>query len=174
MKTASLIVGILAVALYLLCFQLKDAKKILGCRLISSALFVAQYLLLFAFVGAAMDTTTFINSFFSYKKDSAFVSKYKIPIIIASFTAVVTVGLLLYVNIFSLLAIIGALFENVAGWMKKEKMIRIVTLCSAPFWFSYNMIAGAYGSAFGAVLSVISIVSALIRYSKIEKKKFKS
>lgn len=168
MKTASLIVGIIGVALYILCFQLKSAKKILGCRLLSNALFVTQYLLLGAFVGAAMDTTTCVTSFFSYKKDAEFIKKRKIRIITATYVAILIVGALLYYNIFSLLAIAGAIFENTAGWMKKEKMIRIITLFASPCWFTYNIISGAYGSAIGSVLSVISIITALIRYSKLK------
>jgi uncharacterized membrane protein len=166
MKTASLIVGILGVVLYLLCFQLKSAKKILGCRLLSNSLFVIQYLLLGAFVGAAMDTTTFVTSFFSYKKDAEFIKKHKITVVSATFAAIVIIGFLLFDNVFSLLPIAGALLENAAGWMKKEKMIRIVTLFAAPCWFAYNLISGAYGSAVGSVLSVVSIVTALVRYSK--------
>lgn len=169
MKTASLIVGIIGVILYILCFQLKGAKKILGCRLLSNALFVTQYLLLGAFVGAGMDITTCINSFFSYKKDASWVSKHKTIFFIASNAFVLIVGVLLYQNVFSILAISGALLENIAGWMKKDKLIRIVTLFAAPCWFAYNVISGAYGSAVGGVLAFFSIVIALNRYSSKDK-----
>lgn len=169
MKTASLIVGITGVILYILCFQLKGAKKILGCRLLSNALFVVQYLLLGAFVGAGMDITTCITSFFSYKKDNAWVSKYKTPIFILSNCLILVVGGLLYQNVYSLLAIAGAILENVVGWMKNDKTIRVFTLFSAPCWFAYNIINEAYGSAVGGVLTVVSIAVALIRYSKENK-----
>ena len=39
MKTVPLIVGLSAVALYLLCFQLKSAKKILACKFFSAELY---------------------------------------------------------------------------------------------------------------------------------------
>ena len=61
MEIASLIAGLGAVALYLLCFQLKEAKKLLACRFLSSILYVVQYLLLFAFVGAAMDASAAVR-----------------------------------------------------------------------------------------------------------------
>ena len=165
MKTASLIVGILGVVLYLLCFQLKGAKKILGCRLLSNALFVTQYLLLGAFVGAGMDITTCITSFFSYKKDEKWVAKHKNVFFVASNILILVVGALLCKNAFGILAISGALLEHLAGWMRRDKMIRIVTLFSAPCWFAYNTISGAYGSAVGSALTVVSIIVALIRYS---------
>lgn len=171
MKIISFIVGLGAVALYLLCFQLKSAKKIIACRLLSSALYVLQYLLLFAFIGAAMDTAALISSSFAYKKDTEFVKKYKLPILILTNLGIVFVGILLYENIYSLLPIAGVLFENASGWMKKEKAIRIVSLFGAPCWLVYNVISCAYASAIGSVLALISIISALIRYHILDKNK---
>lgn len=164
MKIASLIAGISGVALYLLCFQLKSAKKILACKLFSSVLYVLQYLLLFAFVGAAMDAASLITTTFAYKKDTEFVRKYKIPILISLHIGIVIIGALLYENFFSLLAIFGVLFESMASWMGKERMIRIVSLFSVPCWLVYNIVSGAYGSAIGSVLALVSIICALIRY----------
>ena len=166
MKVASLIAGLSAVALYLLCFQLKKAKSIIICKLFSSILYVLQYILLSAFVGAAMDSAAVLTSYLAYHKDSAFVQKFKYPIIIILHTGIVILGLSLYENPFSLLPIAGSLFESAAGWMKTEKRIRIVSLFAAPCWLIYNLVCGAYGSALGSVLALISIVTALIRYSK--------
>ena len=166
MKTASLIVGLSAVALYLLCFQLKSAKKILACKLLSSVLYVLQYCLLGAFVGAAMDGCAAVTSTVAYKRDTKFVTKYKIPIIILLNAMILTLGIILYENIFSILAIAGVLFESAAGFMKKEKMIRIVCLFAAPCWLVYNIASEAWGSVVGSVLALVSIISALIRYRK--------
>ena len=169
MNIPSLIAGIGGVALYLLCFQLKSAKKILACRLFSSILYVTQYLLLFAFVGAAMDAAACVTNALAYKKDAPFIKKYKAPIILFTNVGIIVVGLLLYENVFSILAIAGVLFESISGWMKNEKLIRIMSLFAVPCWLVYNVISGAYGSAVGSVLALISIVSALIRYSRKDK-----
>lgn len=80
-------------------------------------------------------------------------------------TGIIAVGLSLYENLFSLLPIAGVLFESAAGWMKTEKMIRIVSLFAVPCWLVYNIIAGAYGSALGSILALVSILTSLIRYS---------
>ena len=169
MNIPSLIAGIGGVALYLLCFQLKSAKKILACRLLSSVLYVTQYLLLFAFVGAAMDAAACVTNAFAYKKDTDFVKKYKIPILAITNIGIIVIGIMLYENIFSLLAVAGVLCESISGWMRNEKLIRIVSLFGAPCWLVYNVVSGAYGSAVGSVLALISIISALIRYSRKEK-----
>ena len=165
MKYASLVAGILGVALYLLCFQLKNAKRIIACKLLSSVLYVLQYVLLSAFVGAAMDASAVLTSAVAYQKDKPIIKKFKIPILIVLHSVILTIGILLYETPFSLLPIVGLLFESAAGWMKTEKMIRIVSLFAIPFWLVYNIISGAYGSAVGSVLALISVVYALIRYS---------
>ena len=168
MKIPSLIAGLGAVALYLLCFQLKSSKKIIACKLLSSVLYVLQYVLLGAFVGAAMDTAAVVTSFFAYKKDTKIIKKFKIPLLIVLHTGIVVIGLLLYENPFSLLPIAGVLFESAAGWMKTEKQIRIVSLFAVPCWLMYNFISDAYASAIGSVLALVSIISALIRYAIAE------
>ena len=171
MNVPALITGLLGVALYLLCFQLKDAKAIIACKLVSSILYVVQYFLLSAFVGAAMDAAAFFGSYFAYKKDTAFIKKYKIPVIFLTVAVILTAGIVLYENPISILPIAGVLFETWASWMEKERMIRIVSLLAVPCWLVYNFVSGAYGSAVGSVLALISILVALVRYSKSEKGK---
>ena len=166
MQIASLLAGLSAVALYLLCFQLKSAKQIIACKLVSSILYVVQYLLLFAFVGAAMDAAAFITSYLAYKKDTRVIKKLKIPIIIVSNILIAAVGLSLYENIFSLFPIVGVLLHTSAFWIKNERIIRIVSLLGSPFWFVYNLTSLAYGSAIGDILTMVSIIIAMIRYRK--------
>ena len=169
MKILSLIFGILGVVLYLLCFQLKHAKSIIACRVLSSLFYVLQYLLLFAFVGAAMDAAALVTSYIAYRRDTAFVKRHKIPILILTNAAIVTVGILLYTSPISLLAVAGVLFESASNWMKKEKTIRLVSLPAVPCWLIYNLAAGAYGAAIGSFLALLSLISAMIRYSAAEK-----
>ena len=173
MYIASLIAGFSAVASYLLCFQLKSAKKIIACRLLSSVLYTVQYLLLFAFVGAAMDAAAIGMSALAYNKDKAFIKRFKIPIMVTTSAAIAAIGLLLYENIFSILPIAGVLLEGISSWMKNEKLIRIVSLFAIPCWFAYNIVTKAYGAAIGSVFALISVISALIRYSESKKQDIK-
>ena len=164
MKVISFLVGLVAVGLYLLCFQLKSAKQIVACRVLSSLFYVLQYCLLLAFVGAAMDAAALVTSFIAYKKDTPFVTRYRIPILVLIHLGIVAVGLWLYVNPISLLAMAGVLFESASNWMKKEKTIRLVSLFGVPCWLVYNVAVGAYGAAVGSLLALISVITALIRY----------
>jgi hypothetical protein len=128
--------------------------------------------LLFAFEGVVLDIVGIFTSLLADKKDKPFIKKYLVPIFILSNLAVIGIGLLLYKNIFSLLPILGVLFETGALWLNNEKHIRIVSFFGAPCWLVYNVSTIAYGSAVGNLLTMISIIIAFIRYD-IKKVKVK-
>ena len=170
----SLIAGILAVAFFLLCYQLKRRKSIIICNVISRVLYIAQYCLIGQFVGAVMDVTAIPSSTIATKKDHPFVQKFKFPIIILVNLLIVAIGLVIIFfvengNMLGLLAIVGVLFETVALWFNSEKVIRIVSIFGAPFWLVYNILCGAYASAVGNLLTIASIIIALIRYKNTKK-----
>ena len=80
---------------------------------------------------------------------------------------IVAVGLLLYESPLSLLPIAGVLLHTTAFWISDEKMIRFVSLLGSPFWFVYNFASRAYGSAVGDLLTMVSIVTAMIKYRNL-------
>ena len=64
MLIISQVIGVFAVALYLLSYQLKKRSHIVWVTCISNALYVTQYILLGAFSGAVMDFMSTVSSFF--------------------------------------------------------------------------------------------------------------
>lgn len=166
MQIAATVSGVVAVSLFLICFQLKERRSIIVCNILSRAAYILQYILLFAFVGAAMDGAALLSSLIAGKRDTAFVRKHRVPILIFVNSVIVGVGLLLYDDIYSIAAIVGVLLETVALWMTREQIIRILSLIAAPVWLLYNAHCGAWGSVVGNALTVISIVAALFIYRK--------
>ena len=63
-----------------------------------------------------------------------------------------------------ILPIIGVLLHTSAFWISNEKTIRQVSLLGSPFWFIYNFLSKAYGSSIGDLLSMVSIITAMIKY----------
>ena len=157
------VLGILAVATFLLSFQLKTRRNIIVVNLISRFLYIVQYILLGAFEGAVLDFMGFLLSFVAKYKETKFITKYCRIIMIAVNVLLLLVGLSLYENIFSLFAIFGIIFEVTALWLTKEKNIRILSLIAAPCWLVYNLTNSAYGSAVGNILAIFSITIAMIR-----------
>jgi hypothetical protein len=67
-----------------------------------------------------------------------------------------------------LFALAGVLLEINALWLTSEKAIRWVSLFAAPFWFIYNSLNYALGSALGNIFTIISIIIAIIRYRNLK------
>ena len=170
MKTAALIVGLAAVFLYLLSYQFPKRKTIIICNVISRVLYILQYLLLFAFEGAAMDISAIPSSVLAARKHTPFVEKHKYGILLAVNAFIILLGTLVWQDSLSWVPVVGVLLETNAMWFTKEKHIRLLSLACLPFWLFYNVRCGAYGSALGNVLAAVSIVSAMLRYDVSMKK----
>jgi len=164
------VIGVAAVATFVLSYQMKTRKGIVICNAISRALYVVQYLLLFAFEGAVLDVLGIVASVLAQKKDSPFIKKHLKIVVISVDLVIVAAGILLYKNVFSLLPMLGVLLHTGAFWLTKEKDIRIVSFLGSPFWLVYNLYSHAYGSAVGDVMTMVSIATAMIRYKDWKKK----
>jgi len=166
------IVGLLAVAAFLWSYQQRKRRNIIIFNVTSRFLYILQYLLLGAFSGAVLDIMGAISSLVAAKKDIPFIKKHSRAILIILDILIVAAGLALYENVFSLLPIIGVLLHTSAFWINDERMIRRVSLLGSPFWFAYNFYSKAYFSSLGDILSMVSIVIAMLKFR--EKKEEKS
>ena len=169
MNILATILGLLAVALFVFSYQLKNRRSIIVANAASRVLYVAQYLVLGAFEGAFLDTAAFFVSLLCKGRDAGFIKKHFVSAVILSNVFLIGIGMLTYQNLFSLLPIFGVIFETLALWLKKEKNIRIVSLLGAPFWLLYNLKSEAYGSVVGNVITLVSISVAILRYDVLKK-----
>lgn len=169
MLIVSQIIGVAAVALYLLSYQLKKRGQIVWVTCVSNALYVLQYLLLGAFSGAALDLLSTVSSFFAGKKNAPGLRRHMVWIVPASFGVILAVGLFLAAiqkDWIELFAVAGALLQNGGLWFEDEQTIRKFGLACAPCWLIYNFISQAYGAALGSVLAIASTLIAMVRYRK--------
>ena len=158
------IIGIAAVAVFVLSYQQKTRNGIVICNVVSRGLYVVQYLLLGAFEGAVLDIVGMLASILAQRKDTPFIRKYLKAIVIGVNLLIVLTGVLLYENLWSLLPIFGVLLHTGAFWLTDEKKIRAMSFLGSPFWFAYNLHSRAFGSSIGDILTMISIAVAIIRY----------
>lgn len=166
MQTAALIVGLAAVFFFLLSYQFPKRRAIIACNVVSRVLYILQYLLLFAFEGAAMDISAIPSSVLAARKHTPFVQKHKVAVVCGVNAFVVVIGVLFWRDWLSWVPVVGVLLETNALWMTREKHIRWFSLAALPFWLFYNLRCGAYGAALGNVLVVGSILSAMFRYDR--------
>lgn len=170
MDVAAFIIGIIAVACFLLSYQQKKRSGIIFMNATSRALYILQYILLGAFDGAVLDVAGMIASVLAGKKDIPFIKKHLKLFIIGIDLVMIASGLIFYRNIFSLFPIAGVLLHTTAFWLDNEKYIRLVSLLGSPFWLVFNVTSRAYGSAIGDTLSIVSILVAIFRYDIFNKK----
>ena len=169
MTLLATILGFGAVAMFVLSYQLKSRRGIIFFNAGSRILYVLQYILLGAFEGALLDIVAFFVSLLCSKSNSGFIKRHFTLTVILANVAIVGFGLLVYEDIYSLLPILGVIFETLALWLKKERHIRIASLFGAPFWLAYNLISLAYASAVGNVFTLVSITLAIIRYDILKR-----
>ena len=170
MNTIALIVGLAAVALFLLSFQFPKRRAIIACNVASRVLYILQYLLLGAFEGAAMDISAIPSSVLAARKHLPFVTRNRWGILAGVNGFIIALGILVWQDWLSWVPIVGVLLETNAMWFTREKHIRLLSLACLPFWLFYNVRCGAYGSALGNVLAAVSIVSAMLRYDLFPQK----
>jgi hypothetical protein len=159
-------VGILAVAAFLFSYQLKKKRDIIICNTISRCLYIIQYLLLGAMSGAVLDVLGVFASVLAERSRTGFISRHRAATVIVTNVIIIAVGLLLYESPFSLLPILGVLLHTGAFWLSSERAVRRLSLLGSPFWLVYNLHSSAYGSAIGDILTMISIIIAMIKYRR--------
>lgn len=164
------IIGILGVTTFLLSYQLKKRKNIIVVNALSSVLYVLQYIMLGAFEGAALDILAAISTVAAHNKDKGFIKRHTKLVITILTLSFCIAGMVFYKNIFSLCSVAGAILQNSAFWITKEKILRRVSFAASPFWLIYNLTSGAYGSAIGSALSIVSIGLAILRYDIVGQK----
>lgn len=162
-------VGVVAIILFFSCYQLKNRKSIILCNVASRLLYIVQYILLGAFSGAVLDVLGSLSSLLAARSDKGFIKRHRMAICLSVNVLIVGVGLALAIksrNPVDILPIVGVLFHTVAFWAKSERVIRRVSLIGSPFWLAYNFISKAYSSAFGDLITIGSLIIAMIRYRK--------
>lgn len=157
-------VGILAVVSFLLSYQQKKRKNIIIWNATSRVLYIVQYIMLGAFEGAVLDVLGTVSSVAAQNKEKSFIRKHIKAVVVAINLLIITAGLMLYENVFSLFPIAGVVLHTSAFWISDEKIIRRVSFLGSPFWLVYNIASCAYGSALGDLLTMISIATAMYRY----------
>ena len=169
MENLAFIIGLAAVATFLLSYQQKKRKNIIALNVISRCLYILQYILLGAFTGAVLDILGAISSVVAGKKHTPFIKKHSKIIFILINLCIIFAGSTIAIinkNWVDIMSIIGVLLHTCAFWINDERTIRRVSLAGSPFWFIYNFLYKAYGSAIGDILTMASIIIAMIKYRK--------
>ena len=170
MNQIAFVIGLFAVGFFLLSYLQKRRGRIVVFNLLSRMLYIAQYLLLGAFEGAALDILGAISAWLAQKRGRGFVAKHTKLLFVLINLTILIVGVALYQGPHSLLPMVGILLQAGALWLTKEKQIRLVSMAGCPFWFAYNWISGAYGSCIGDALAFVFLLVSFVRFDLLPRK----
>ena len=166
-------IGLVAITLYVLGYLQKTRKNIILVSVISKVLYVLQYILLGAISGAILDIVGALSSILAERKNKiGFIKKHTVLFVVVMDSLIVAGGAVLFFvfgDKYALFSTLGVLLHTSAFWIDDEKRIRRLSFCGSPFWFIYNFMSKAYSCCIGDLLSMVSIVSSMIRYGDFKK-----
>lgn len=161
-------IGVVAMILTIMCYQLKKRNHILLMQYSGNALWVVHYFLLGTFTGLIMNALNVVRGII-YSIDKKWAKSY---IWIFIFSALsIALGVLTYEAWYSVLPIVGTVIATIALRIRDENTLRKVYIFSVPLWIVYNAIVFSIPGTVSATFTLVSIVVALIRFNGFTRKK---
>lgn len=168
MELIGQIVGIVAMVINILAVQFKKPRQLFICRLVSSALWGLNFLLLGSPTGAIINIVNIIRSVFLLRKQTT--TKTFLWITLALYTAA---GLATMTYEFSLLMVVDILIilsqlvDSAGMWTNNFKVIRYCQLFAiSPVWLVHNILVFSIGGIITEVFTILSTLIAMYRYRR--------
>lgn len=168
MNLLTQLIGVLAMILLFVTYQINDRRKILFCHVCISICWIVHYGLLGAISVMVINIICFLRNLLFYncnpKKKS---TRMLIPVVICA--AEILSTFIFWSNSADALALIGAPLQTIALYMKSPFKIRILMLTASPLWLIYDKCNSSYAGILTESIVIISIVSSIIRYDILKK-----
>ncbi len=155
-------VGIIAIIIGILTYQIKSRRGIMVANIASTVCFALHYMMIGAYVGMALNiVATFRNIVFYNTK----MSKKKSTFFTAFFSVIVCVtGLITWEAWYSALQIVSSVLRNYILSLSKPNSIRKGIMIVLPMTLIYNVCVFSLGGIINDSLSFISTGISLYRY----------
>lgn len=155
------IIGYIGLVFSVIAFQCKSHSKIMCFKTANEMIFAFQYALLGAYTGCAMNLVgSTRNLVFAYRVKKG---KSTLALQILFSIAFAVFGALTWQGPISIMIIAAKIGTTVAYGIKNTRVIRCITLPTSICWLIYNLVSTSYAGALGEALTIISIVTAMIR-----------
>lgn len=164
------ILGIIALIITVICYQLNSHKKILICQIAASTLFSIDLFLLGAYTGTLLNIIGICRGVVFYQREKYKWANSKLVPAFFMVAAAVCVAVT-YKSPVDLIPLIGIESTTIALYVKNPKYIRLFTLPSPPSWLVYNVVNGNIGGIMNEIFVFTSIIIAMIRYDIPKRRK---
>lgn len=168
--------GIIAFFIAVLSFQRKTQRGIMTMQIFSCFCFTVHFLILGAMGGFILNLIAFFRSMiYSFRKNHKWAASIVwvyvfIPCAIASGVY----SIIFAEGISAVLPTLGMIITTFAGRMEKASSVRFLTLLNSPLWLAYNLIEGSIGGAMTEIVSICSIIIAILRLDIRKKTNIKT
>ena len=165
--------GIVAFFIAVLSFQRRTQRGIMVMQIFSCFCFTVHFLILGAMGGFILNLIAFFRSMiYSLRKNHKWAASIVwvyvfIPCAIASGVY----SIIFAEGISAVLPTLGMIITTFAGRMEKASSVRFLTLLNSPLWLAYNLIEGSIGGAMTEIVSICSIIIAILRLDIRKKDK---
>lgn len=169
MEVTAQIFSLLGLICYIISLQQNNKKKILQLHVIAYIFYAIQYFLLGSISAAFMDIAALAGSLMFYH-DNKTTKKTPVYVLIIFILLIGIAGICTVKDLNDSIPIVMSIIFIYAIWQDNISLIRFVSLIKAFAYILFNFVVGAYVSAAGNVIIIISALIAIIRYD-IKKKK---
>lgn len=156
------VLGMVAVVLGFLNYQVKGAKSILVIQLITCAVFCAHYLLIGAISAFALNAVGVVRNIVYYKRNSETVWGKICPVVFAVIMG--AMGILSWQNWYSVFVVAGLVINTVCLCLKSANGIRKSILVTSPMVLFYDIMANSIGGVIYESVAIISAIIGLVRH----------
>lgn len=157
-------IGIAAMILSAISFQMNTKKKIIVMQIITSVVFAAHYFMIDAVAAGVVNTIAIVRNVVLYRKD-------KLPlggkVWVGLFCTVMAVSAFVSrPEPISVLMSIGMIFNTLAVAAENPQKVRKTVLISSPFVLLYNIFVMSIGGIINEILVEICTAVTMIRERK--------
>ena len=156
--------GVVAVILGFVTYQMKSPKALLIVNLITCGVFCAHYLLLGAITGAVMNGIGIIRNLVYTNRNKKIFSSPAWPFIFAAIMLIS--GLVTWQDWRSILMVCALVINSMALSLKNAQHIRYSLLITCPLVMGYDVLLNSYGGIVYEGMSIVSAVIGIIRFRK--------
>ena len=161
--------GVIAMALFILSYQLFDKKKLILTQTVATLMMCLQYLCLGAYSGLVLNGIAIARNLVYYKRNEVKLFRHmSIPYVFGG--AMLLCSAFAWDGWHSVFIIVGITVNTVCMGIFDAQGLRKSILFTHPMIFTYNCFEGAVAGAINEGVSIISAAVGIIRYNKSKKK----
>ena len=169
---AGQIVGLVAVVISFLTYQMKTKRGILAMLSCATVLFCIHYACLGAAVGVVLNIIGIIRNLCYYHHDKPILSSKAVPVILALTMGIL--GIVTWEGYYSAFFVVGLMLNTLAMGYLGPQNLRKSLLLTCSLIFMYNVFTLSIGGMINETVAIVSAIIGLVRYRKSQPEEEKT